>query len=78
MCIECKRLVHTACLRTKKSLPQALIIQFENSRNNVCYACKECLPYKIYDTPLYSEEQARRDLILSSVDTAISKPAQHR
>lgn len=69
MCIKCKRLILVACLRTRESLPQAMIVQLENNRRHICYPCEDCLGYTVYDSPLYSEEQARDALHLPSADT---------
>lgn len=68
MCIECKRLMHISCIRIKDNIPSSITGQLENSRNHLCYACKDWLPYKVYDTPLYSEDQARGSLSLPSAD----------
>lgn len=68
MCIKYKRLIHASCLRTKEALPQAFIAALENSRNKLCYACKDCVPYKVYDTLLYSKEQARNVLRIPSAE----------
>lgn len=59
-----------------ESFAAATLVQLENSKSHVCYACDECLPYKIYDTQLFSEEQARGCLTIPSADIEAANNAR--